>query len=162
MLALSLGVPNIYSVESDQAWLEGIKSAKEQAENPYNGLHVCKWVDIGTTGDWGYPTTTTNHMHYWKYPFSAWLSEEMINRPDLVLIDGRFRIACLLATIMYAKSKTTVLFDDYFDRPWYHFIEDIIKPAGGADRMTIFEINGNTTINSKIVETLLASAQDVR
>ena len=162
MLALSLAVPNIYSVESDQAWLEGIKSAKDHAQNPYRGSHICKWVDIGKTGDWGYPTDTKEHENYWKYPSAPWLSDQKADNPDTILIDGRFRTACFLFSMMYAKPGTTILFDDYIDRTHYHSVENYALPVKTVDRMAIFIVPERQDLSEHHVKLVLKSLQDVR
>ncbi len=41
---------------------------------------------------------------------------------DLVLIDGRFRVACALKCFLHVGSDCVVAFDDYLDRPHYHVV----------------------------------------
>jgi protein O-GlcNAc transferase len=38
--------------------------------------------------------------------------------PDVVLIDGCFRVACFLACWANIQRPTTVIFDDYTERRW--------------------------------------------
>jgi hypothetical protein len=46
-------------------------------------------------------------------------------KPDLVLIDGRFRLACFLHPLLAAAPGTPILFDDYTNRP-------PLPPGGGV------------------------------
>ena len=50
-----------------------------------------KWYDLGEIGEWGNPLSYDKHQNIPKYIESIW-TENI--KPDLVLIDGRFRIAC--------------------------------------------------------------------
>ncbi len=60
--------------------------------------------------------------------------------PDVVLIDGRFRVACFLTVMLRATKPVTVLFDDYHKRPEYHWIEEFGAPVDRARRMARFEV----------------------
>jgi aminoglycoside N3'-acetyltransferase len=61
-----------------------------------------------------------------------------------VLIDGRFRVACFLATCASIKKETTVLFDDYESRTHYHLAEKLFDKIDGIDnRMAVFKIKPN-------------------
>ena len=60
--------------------------------------------------------------------------------PDLVLIDGRFRVASFLVSALLAQEGCTILFDDYFDRPNYHVVEKYLKPVRKAGRMAEFSV----------------------
>ena len=46
----------------------------------------------------------------------------MSGSPDAVLIDGRFRVACLLQAIIHCKPDCILLFHDFFDRSHYHVV----------------------------------------
>ena len=54
--------------------------------------------------------------------------------PDIVFIDGRFRVASFLATYLNASKPCTVVFDNYRDRECYHVVESILKPSRFIDR----------------------------
>jgi|LakMenE18May11ns_1017448.scaffolds.fasta_scaffold9924938_3 hypothetical protein len=60
--------------------------------------------------------------------------------PDVVLIDGRFRVACFLASVLSATKFTQIFFDDYVDRDYYHVVEEIMKPMRFCGRQAIFEV----------------------
>jgi len=68
-------------------------------------------ADIGPTRAWGYPSQNDRVQSYHTYALSVWDRRDFQD-PDLVLIDGRFRAACLAAVKMRARRPTTVLFDD--------------------------------------------------
>ena len=57
----------------------------------------------------------------------------------MVLIDGRFRAGCFGATPLNAKDYTVIPWDDYVDRPEYHFAEVVTIPVPLFSRMARFE-----------------------
>ena len=61
-------------------------------------------------------------------------------RPELVVIDGRFRVACFLASCVSTTRPLQILIDDYCDRPNYQVIERFAKPSERVDRMAVFDV----------------------
>lgn len=159
MIALSLQVPQIQSVESDQRWLRNVKNEISRLNPPYLGSYIDTHVDIGPVGDWGYPTDLGQHGHFWRYPATPWRNPIRGELPDLVLIDGRFRVACFAMTYLHARPETTVLFDDYTDRDYYQVVERIVQPIEVIDRMAIFRIEGPASYKAAL-ELLLPALQD--
>ncbi|MCI1410099.1 MAG: hypothetical protein LKG97_00055 [Acetobacter peroxydans] len=137
MVAASQKHSLVMTIESDRAWTENIH--KLLIEN-YPQAHVLlQWVDIGPTGDWGWPIDESAWRNWYLYPMGIW-NNANFRQPDLVLIDGRFRIGCFIATMLFTKAPITVLWDDYTDRPYYHCIEQYFKPVKTIGRMGVFEI----------------------
>lgn len=153
ILAASLG-KKIISVESSSTWLlELIGSAAEQ-ELP--GKIIPLYVDVGPTGDWGKPKDESKWKNWLNYPRLPWqyCQQNRID-PDLVLIDGRFRVACFLATCAYVQKETTVLFDDYEERPHYHIVEKSFEKIDVIDgRMAVFKIKPNKLDSNDLMNCL--------
>ncbi|WP_373352978.1 hypothetical protein [Pseudoroseicyclus sp. CXY001] len=139
-LAQSLG-KRVFSVESDAEWLKSLSEALA-GDGPMDKLHL-HHADIGPTGDWGMPLPKPPFTRFPDYPLSVWERPDFV-QPDLALIDGRFRPACLLACLFLTKAPMRVLFDDYTDRPIYKVVEDFVKPAETRGRMARFEISPQT------------------
>lgn len=137
VLALQLGVDRIFSVESDRAWAERLQTAV-RADFPDHHC-VVHPVDIGPTGTWGRTTDSSGHQRYHRYAAEIWDSPGFVH-PDVVLIDGRFRVACFLTTMLRCTRPVTVLFDDYGDRPEYHWVEEFFRPVQQEGRMALFDI----------------------
>jgi hypothetical protein len=162
LLAFAHQVPYIFSVESDRTWLQAVEARRDAMAPPYKGIHVAQWVDIGATGDWGYPLSSERHADYWKYPMAPWTREVSQAGADLVLIDGRFRVACLLLTCAHAGPGTTILFDDYVDRHHYHSVERLVRPVRHVDRMAVFKPGNRIPMGEDFLNLLLLSLQDTR
>ena len=48
----------------------------------------------------------------------------MTDKLDLILIDGRFRVACCLKCFNKISDECIIAFDDFLDRPQYHIVLD--------------------------------------
>jgi len=138
VLASEMPGKTIYSVESDKAWAERLDSYIAQSPETLSRPEVI-YADIGPTRAWGWPETNEHYARFPTYPLGFWCRDAR-QEPDLVLIDGRFRVACFLATAMMLVRPALVLWDDYLDRSKYHWIERIAKPARIVGRMACFEM----------------------
>ncbi|WP_074255735.1 hypothetical protein [Vannielia litorea] len=135
--AATLPGKTVFSIESDSAWCEALR---HRLPAPADGTHVhLRHVDIGPTGEWGRPTGTKHWSEFHTYPLSIW-QEPGFQQPDLVLIDGRFRVACFAATCIFAEKPIKLLFDDYYPRPRYHCVEEMFHPVQRIGRMAEFHI----------------------
>jgi hypothetical protein len=101
------------TVESDPFFLA---SVRKKVGNAGKLLHA----DIGLTGPWGTPlikTPNPSRLKRWaKYPMAP-LADDPDFTPDLILIDGRFRVLCALTVIDRLCGRDfELLFDDYAER----------------------------------------------
>lgn len=127
----------VFSVESDAVWLAMMRDWF--ASTPAIADVRLHHADIGPTGDWGHPTDETHFRQWPGYALSVWDRSDF-QHPDVVLIDGRFRVASLLTTAFRIKRPVVALFDDYRDRKPYHGVENLLKPAAMVGRMARFEL----------------------
>ena len=107
-------------------------------------------ADVGLTGPWvtpyevmPTPKNVARWRHYIDQPFAAYPSGRPF--PDLVLVDGRFRRACILETARQAQLReavTTVIFDDYdhVGRDHYHTVELILGSPERHGRAALFTV----------------------
>lgn len=82
-------------------------------------------ADIGPIREFGHPLNA-EHQHLWRnYPQYVL---RMPWTPDLVLVDGRFRVAsALFALLAVSKERGLVLIHDFFSRPHYHTLLDFAE-----------------------------------
>lgn len=139
----------VFSVESDPRWLGMM--ARYFSDNPPAGMVHLHHGDIGPVENWGYPLDDSHHDLWQGYPVTVWDHEDFIH-PDLILIDGRFRVGCFLAVAARITKPVTLLFDDYADRPEYHGIEGMIRPAVLYGRMARFELTTALRPDSDLAE----------
>ena len=127
----------VISVESDRMWAIRLQNRIDAECTP--SPVVVHHVDIGPTGDWGRPLDTTHWARFHRYPTHVW-AEPFFRHPDVVLIDGRMRAACFVATFLRISRPVTVLFDDYAGRAAYHVVEQLAPPLRLIGRMAEFII----------------------
>lgn len=127
----------IFSVESDRAWFLALQQKFDKADLPSDP--VLYHADIGSTGAWGRPVNDRAWTGFYRYPLAIW-AEPFFRQPDLVLIDGRLRPACFVATCINTRAPVTVLFDDYCNRPSYRIVEELMRPVRTVGRMAVFHV----------------------
>ena len=127
----------VLSVESDAKWCARMQAWFDS--HPAKGKLVLHHAHIGPTKQWGMPVGAAAFRKFPDYALSIW-DHPAFEHPDVVLIDGRFRPACLLATAFRITRPVTVLFDDYAERPGYHGIEEMFRPTARHGRMAEFHI----------------------
>ena len=47
-------------------------------------------------------------------------------------------MTCFLASLLNSNPGTKIIFDDYFDRPYYHVVEEFIQPIDKCGRQALF------------------------
>lgn len=137
VLAAGMADKTVFSVESDRSWSEGL--ADYFVAHPPKARVVLHHADVGPTGKWGTPKSTEAHERFHLYPLEVWDRTDFLH-PDVVLIDGRFRTACFLATLYRITRPVRVLWDDYADRTAYHEVEHLAKPVAMHGRMAEFHL----------------------
>jgi hypothetical protein len=114
-LAASLDVPNIFTVESDPEFLNTLEVIIAQSGSK-SRLHMHR-ADIGPTKEWGYPLNNNAVRGWPSYTLEIWNVVKTFGMmPDLVLVDGRFRVACALASIIHILPGRFIWLDDYVGR----------------------------------------------
>lgn len=129
----------VFSVESDKAWAQMMRGWF--AENPPADGSEAEiiWSDIGETKEWGHPKTTRDYIRYARYPLEIWDLPEF-QQPDVVLVDGRFRPGCAMATALRTTKPVTMFIDDYARRKHYHRVETYLGAPKIIGRMAEFEV----------------------
>ena len=112
---------------------------------------MVQYASVGKTGKWGTPIDGSAFRRYHLYPCSIW-DIEGFQHPDVILIDGRFRVACALTAMIRATKKTTVLFDDYAKRKAYHIVEEFLPKDAVVGEMAKFTIEPREFPREKLTE----------
>lgn len=164
LLVADRGIPAI-SIESDTKYACAVRRAMPAGcENPVAD------IDIGTTEEWGFPLwnfPTQRAIRRWQsYPLAG---PELVARlpvfPDLILIDGRFRVACCLAMTKAAIEEgknSLILFDDYVLRTHYHSVEDVLGSPQLIGRSALFAINPHSIAPHALDAALQLAISDYR
>lgn len=105
-----------YAIEGDIKYYElGIK----------NGLkEILIFKDLKPTRpDWSFPGNDTN-IEDWKKYFQSYKKEY---NADVILIDGRFKVATAFDIFNKIRNDTIILLHEYDSRPFYYIIEKYYK-----------------------------------
>lgn len=148
----------VFSVENDLNWARRMQRWIEEAGLP-SPPRVYP-VDVGATGAWARPKTAKAWKRFHTYPLQVW-DEPFFEQPDVILIDGRFRIACFVTACLRVRKPTIVLFDDYLDRPHYHVVERLLTPSSYIGRMARFDVQPMDDIPRDELTWLVASYNEV-
>lgn len=109
----------IFAVDSSTAWIETVLRTVGQVDR-LQTVHV----DIGSLGPWGRPIDYSKRNRFSDYIEAPWQFDA---KPDVILVDGRFRVACFLKSLIEAEPGSTILFDDYTERANYHVVEEFVE-----------------------------------
>ena len=119
-----------YSVESDVKWHKQLKDSGIKAN----------YITIDLkSGPAGYPGTGTN-VNDWKKYIQAYKKEY---NADIILIDGRFRVACALDIFSKIRNDTVILIHDYESRKQYHILEKFYIKIRNWDSLALFLKNSS-------------------
>ena len=143
----------IFSVDTSKMWVEKVKNISSSKINKRLNLH---WVDIGEITNWGYPSSFKMRKNFFEYANWFWKQDL---KPDLVLIDGRFRVFCFLTTLRFAPEGTKIIFDDYTNRPFYHIVEEFCPIIDKCGRQALFI--PSKEVKELITDEILLSFQNV-
>ena len=122
IFALKSQVAEVVSVKSDKRFLATVMRKAAECSKKFTPLYV----DIGPTKEWGMPTNLSFNESWKRYPQVPWRYFQSNGiLPDVILVDGRFRVACVLESLINLGDHECVfLIDDYFDRPGYRVLEE--------------------------------------
>jgi len=126
----------VHGVESDKFWVETLKQE--------TGL-LCKieYVDIGPTKELGYPVDNTHRDKFPRYSQAIMQHDKAF---DLILVDGRFRVACTLNAIKHtlekreSRNETIIFIHDFWERSDYHVVLEFLDPVDSVESAGAFRI----------------------
>jgi hypothetical protein len=136
-LLMQAGLSRLLSADSDQAWLRRVGADPPCLEPMAEGRLRLLHIDIGPTGAWGWPSEAAAMLRwpaYWRDPWEA------AGPVDLVLVDGRFRVACALAGVPRLARDAVLMVHDFWPRATYqgpllrHF--EVVGSAGTLALLT--------------------------
>ena len=129
---------NIISVDTDKKWINTIDISNKGSRIKLN------WVNLGELGNWGRPKSYEYRGKFIDYISNVWSFNE---KADVILIDGRFRVACFLYSLINGKINSIIIFDDYNNRPYYHIIEEIVPIYKICGRQALFKVPKHINLN---------------
>lgn len=130
----------VIAVDTSGQWVEEVR--KDNVEN--NDRLNIQHTNLGDVGDWGRPIDYSKCASFSDYTDYLW---KQLDKPSVVLIDGRFRVSCFLTCLKFANEGTQILFDDYTNRPFYHIVEKYVSRVRVCGRQCLFVVPSKSEIN---------------
>lgn len=143
----------VVSVESDRYFANSVAGIlrKQGISNATDIL----WVNIGPTKSYGQPWSTLKYLmlyRYQNYSDEVFKKYPGVNLSDVVFVDGRFRVACAMNSILCIKHDFILIIDDYFDRSEYFVIDSVLgQPNISLLNTAIFYVE-KEKVSLKLVE----------
>lgn len=57
---------------------------------------------------------------------------------DFCLVDGRFRVACFLHSLLHCRADMLLAIHDFENRKRYHVLREIARAVAMADNLSVF------------------------
>ena len=116
---------DFYSIESDRNFYFFLK--KKNLRNLY-------FYSLGFVSFYSYPLFKSKIFRKFYSNKAKIYAKEILNKftmksifPDVILVDGRYRVLCMLNIFNFLKAnnlfETCVILDDFKDRKYYHIIK---------------------------------------
>jgi hypothetical protein len=150
-VSLRPNIQKIYTVESDKTWMNKLNSIIKN-----NTKITYIYNEMGTKPHtWGYPSRRclkSNLINYSEHIRNLGIEER--SKIDLVMIDGRFRVACCLKCFDIINDGCFIAFDDFLNRKKYHIVlnyYDIVEKTEDK-RMVILRKKKNVSIPDDLIK----------
>lgn len=129
------GVSLLWSVESDPYWFNRCGEHPALSEAIENQRVNLLYIDIGPISEYGFPQTKQMAHDWSRYHLAIW---EKMPVPDLVVIDGRFRVACALQAALRCRPGAKIIVNDYATRPEYAEIGEVLGAPQTVGSLAVF------------------------
>jgi hypothetical protein len=138
----------VYSVESSRDWIKTMREYRFIRDAERKRLFLFH-ADIGPTLELGRPDGPGSKDLFPGY--SATIFKKVKKKKiDTVLIDGRFRVACAMKTILecHKNKRLRILIHDFWNRDAYHIVLSHLTETARADTLGVFAIKNNIDLDS--------------
>lgn len=148
MRAIQKSKAKIYTVESSPEWITYMREYLIVRYFENRRLLIFP-IDIGPIRKWGYPELSNSKNLFNSYSSDIFKSIDCMTL-DLALVDGRFRVACILKIILecHKNSNLKILIHDFWDRGKYHVVLKYLDIVDKVDTLGHFSIKMNVNLKS--------------
>ncbi len=157
-VAAGLVQTSVTTIDSSVDWLERADEAcrVKQCRLTPNLVHI----DIGPTREWGFPTDPASRYRWPAYYEAVWTRPNTYDA-DLFLVDGRFRVASCLRTLLNCRTDALIMIHDFSSRARYHSIKEVAREIARAEDLSVF-IRAAGSSGGQILRLLEANRFDPR
>lgn len=134
----------IHSVESDQGWIRDL-----EAQMP-PGRVTFHYKNMGTLyKSWGHPGPLATEAQKRAYSDPILSAAVPI---DVLLVDGRFRVACALKAHGWLAPNAILVFDDFWIRPQYHVVLDFFDVIERIDTIAVLKPKKHAVVPAPLIQ----------
>lgn len=151
--------PHIYSIDTSLEWIDKVRLAVDFAKN----CHVSHINIRGEIGDWGYPIEFDHQTQqfikpvseeikskYWTSYANSIFTTEFIDGilPEVIFVDGRWRVACILKSILFAienNIQPVIMLHDS-QRREYHKVYDYLNLEDRVECMDVYSLKNEIDV----------------
>ena len=146
--ALAASMSNIHSIRSVESMAEWRTRVLDATSMYGKRVHIAL-VSLGPSVAWGRPSDDSMKHNWPNYtqafrkrasagtePGADGSALPPLPEPDLVLIDGRFRVACALEVVL-SGMRPLVAFHDFADRIAYHVVLSFYDVVEEVERLAV-------------------------
>ena len=138
----------VYSIDSDRLWLDELMTYRYIRLQERRSRWQPGYVNIGPVEHWGYPRKDADKEMFPEYSSNVFnfIQPDKIDR---VLVDGRFRVACVLQTIIHCHQNPDIqiFIHDFWIRSTYHRVLDFLVEMHRVETAGIFTIRNPVDFN---------------
>jgi hypothetical protein len=139
LIAKVVQVPRYVGIDSDPHY---VNTTRVAVKAPHFRFLL---ADVGETEDWGYPQQILA-KNFWSYYVAPLFAEP--DSFDVYLVDGRYRMACLLTAFLhaarYGHSDPIVLVHDC-DRAHYHVADSLLEKMESGGLLCQYKRRSSTS-----------------
>ena len=129
-------IENIECVDNIKEVIEFIQKNYINKRINSNTLNI-NYIDTnGDKNNWGRPLPNLPIKNYELYQSAI---KRCVFKPDLILIDGRFRVSCAINCLSVMTDDTILLIHDYTHRKEYHVLEDFFVKLETIYSLNVFK-----------------------
>lgn len=138
-LGIKLGLSRLISVEADAAWIARIRADDAAARAEEDRRLTLVHADIGPIAALGGPKARGPREKWPNYARAPW-QHVNADRLDLVVVDGRFRVACIMETALRVSHRSVIAIHDFWNRPEYHAVLEFIDEIDRCETLGVFRV----------------------
>jgi len=144
-LGVAMLAARALSIENQAHWCTRMLARTDVSFWRAQGKFQYECINIGETRDWGYPQSKADNVRFADYVEAIGLFDRGTGSApsgppviDVVLIDGRFRVACALKALWHIDDASVVIIHDYFTRlAYYEAVLEYYDIVDSVDTMAI-------------------------
>lgn len=132
-------IQKVIAVESNKSLSDSVFQSIVQKEK----LHMV-YANLGEVDTLGRPVLVEKFKNFHTYMVLPWaLADKYMLSPDTIFINGPFKVACFLYSLICAEEGAVILFNDFFKNPAYEVVRNYCALEKRHGNMAEFVVQKN-------------------